>query len=420
MDLRRRRHAGAALRTPVMMGGRGSRILPQNLIAEAGTGIEDFEDDSAFALSGAGTAVADNTTQYKNGTQSVKVTTPTGTTIGRISRVLASPFYWDTNKHVRLWFYCHDTNMQGLSIQLGQGGDVTNSWSASLYHNHQTRPGWVLAHVPYSAFSPTGSPNIANPINFVRINVTASAGNVSEMSFDELRVNVRTQPAVFLSFDDNATTQYTEAFAYLKPRKIKATCYIRTNSIDVSGMTLAQITEMFNNGWDMANHTDDHTTLTGLSQAAAQAHIAAGKAALDGWGFSATSDHFATPGGAFDGTVRAACAAEGVVTHRSVQFWRYPVLPIDDNYYIGPARGNGMGNSYTVANFKSDIEAAYLAGEVYGLYGHSIATPESSTTISPDNFKEIINYIVSKNMPILTLSQLKALESGSIVIPGQG
>lgn len=74
--------------------------------------------------------------------------------------------------------------------------------------------------------------------------------------------HVVARPKIVLSFDDHWDTDYTEAYPRLTAAGMKAS--FGSNGGTVGGtnkVTLAQLTTMYRAGWDIINHTWDHTAI---------------------------------------------------------------------------------------------------------------------------------------------------------------
>jgi peptidoglycan/xylan/chitin deacetylase (PgdA/CDA1 family) len=92
--------------------------------------------------------------------------------------------------------------------------------------------------------------------------VAISAPNPASMYLYGLWGDVSARPKVLLSFDDGNATVYTRAFPVMSAAGMAGTLYLNGNRIDTAGgLSLSQVQEMYASGWDVANHTIDHTPL---------------------------------------------------------------------------------------------------------------------------------------------------------------
>lgn len=105
---------------------------------------------------------------------------------------------------------------------------------------------------------------------------------------------------VILTFDDGWSSQY-QAFKQVKG--LKGTLYINSALIGQEDrLTLANLREMYNKGWDIANHTVSHKNLTQLSKKEAREEIVECSNWIAGQGFFRNSGykHFAYPEGSYN------------------------------------------------------------------------------------------------------------------------
>jgi peptidoglycan/xylan/chitin deacetylase (PgdA/CDA1 family) len=105
---------------------------------------------------------------------------------------------------------------------------------------------------------------------------------------------------VTIGFDDGTLDQF-DTLPVLQAHGMSATFFINTGPIlagDAAHMTVAQLTDLYNAGNDIAGHTVDHANIQPLSTADARAEVCTDRNTLLGWGFQPTS--FAYPFGSYD------------------------------------------------------------------------------------------------------------------------
>jgi hypothetical protein len=400
---------------PVVMGRAiPAETLPWNMLSNAGAIVEDFESLTGFAASGTGASIALDAANYKTGTKSIQLTTGSGV-LGRISRTGVS---WDLSTwgdDIRLWFYVADAatiTAGGIQIVLATDGTLTKNFNVYIY----AHAGWNLVNLRKVDFTVTGGMTWTDTVTLMRLNVTPVAGQVGVISFDSLTAAVVQRPALMITFDDADPTVYTQAFAYMKPHKIPGTFYVITNNIDdVGTITSAQLVEMDAAGWIIGNHTDDHSTLSGLDQATQQGHLSAAKTALEGLGLTRGEYHAAYPGGSYDANTSPAMLAESMLTGRTVGAARYPVLPQDDFYKI--QLGKQFGNTLTLAAAKTWLDGVVSRCEVGIALFHQIITPASNASQWPiADFQAFIDYVVAQHIPCITMADFYALNSGPVTV----
>jgi len=428
-------------------------ILPQNLIAASGTLWEDFESTGDWTPE-AGT-VAANTIQFMNGTQSVKLISYAGATANMTKKV-----DWDLSgdwQQLRFWMYLHNTSLSDYasptSIMIKLYTTPFSSWFQAWWPQLCIRhSGWNLFTVPKNYFKVGGgSPRWEYPIERLRFEVRAAPGKVAAVSFDVFEVGYLCVPAVMMRFDDGYSSQYAEAFTYMKTRNICGTLYQRGDWIDkgdrISSTNLREMqvggqkpwspSKRINRGgiiswfekrerrkhsdWTIGNHTRAHSVLSELSEPDQEAAIANGKADLDAFGLPG-GKYVAYPEGRWNNDTRIAMYNLGMLTGASVQHTTaqaetpYPpiVLPSSDLFNIG---GTPIDASVSLESAKGYIDEAIAAGTIISPIFHSIG--ENSLDWSLDDFQALIDYIVSKNSQLvsITIDDLYKLTLGPVSVP---
>jgi PKD repeat protein len=140
-------------------------------------------------------------------------------------------------------------------------------------------------------------------------------------------------PAV-ITFDDGDESAYTIAYPIMKQYGLVGTVYVVPAWIGTPGyLTLAQLTEMHNAGWTIADHTWDHTWLQGLTNAQITNKIQQAINWFNSNGFSDGAYQLAYPYGAYDNTVLQVCKQLGIKTARTTN--EGYVLPNGVDDYLG-------------------------------------------------------------------------------------
>jgi peptidoglycan/xylan/chitin deacetylase (PgdA/CDA1 family) len=81
-------------------------------------------------------------------------------------------------------------------------------------------------------------------------------------------------PRVIITFDDGGESDYNLAYPIMSLNLQKGVSFINSTNIGTAGkMTLSQLTEMKNFGWDISNHGAEHLDLTTLSETDMNADI---------------------------------------------------------------------------------------------------------------------------------------------------
>lgn len=221
-------------------------------------------------------------------------------------------------------------------------------------------------------------------------------------------------PAICIQFDDSLASHYTEAFAYMNPLGMKASCYII--SPPFQALTDAQMIEMDAAGWDMGNHTTSPVQLDTLSLEDQTTALSSQKTLLDGLGLTRASSHVTYPSGAYNADTLTAMANLGMLTGKIVvtqsrekMYYHAANLFLWSLYSYLPTMSDDFFIDY--------LQAAQKSNQVACIIFHGIV--ESGATgvqCNRANFRAIIDWIHASGMPVLTVSQLYALTLGNIEV----
>jgi peptidoglycan/xylan/chitin deacetylase (PgdA/CDA1 family) len=220
---------------------------------------------------------------------------------------------------------------------------------------------------------------------------------------------IYSRPKCVISFDDGWSTQYTEGFAYMKPRGLKATMYIVSSYVgQASRVTTAQLQEMYDAGWDIANHTTTHTDLSTLTQAQVESELFTCQAFIinNGWSRYSSPKHVAYPFGGYSTASLTAMSTQGMLTGRTTSN-RIQANQIDNPYLLARQYHD---YTFSAATYKGWVDTAIATGGCLHLNYHKIvadATGAADTEVEQTQFRDIMNYILSKKeqIDVVTFSE---------------
>jgi peptidoglycan/xylan/chitin deacetylase (PgdA/CDA1 family) len=391
---------------PLIING-FSNTLPKNLLTNPGTLYEDFETLSDWTT--ANGTVSPNTSEFKTGTQSIKLTTNAGTTA-----TMTKELNWTLGEfgQMRLWMWLHNpvlTDYVSIELWLSNDAGFANTfrvWTGVNIEapNNTIRAGeWISFNFPCSYFKVlSGVPSWDNPIVRVLLKVQAAATKVVEVSFDSLTFGIRGIPALMLSFDDGTSEQYNNCFLYMKPRGIRGTLWADTGTIDhTGGIIHQQLQEMDAAGWCIGNHANSSTDLSTLSEAQQETAILSCHDTLSGWGLHRGAHYLAFPSGGFNNDTYTAMTNLGMLIGRTTQVndaitstpFRVNLIP-DTNLYR--LRSSTVKTTYmSLAQAESVIDSAISSGSVLALHQNQVGSGVDSAWSTAD-FQTLIDYIAAK------------------------
>ncbi|MBE3140926.1 MAG: polysaccharide deacetylase family protein [Thermoplasmata archaeon] len=376
-------------------------------ITQIGTLFEDFETVGDWTVAG-GTAAAESTI-IKTGTKSIKVTTNTAALTNMtktISQVIPLG-------RIGLWVNIVDVTKitavaeTGFWIYFSSTTNFSKFYVATVtaanVHN-----GWNFVSFQRTDFTTTTSESWDNTMVRFRISVSPATDQIATVYYDSLYYGIITKPKVIINFDDGYATVFNIAYPYMENYGFKGTNYIISTLIDSSGkMTLENLTTLYNNGWDISNHTATHPDLTTLTEAEQEAEIQTCNDYLVTNGFvrNSMNKHFATPGGQSDSNTLLALAAQGVKTSREGFGSNVDIYEIPFPYDIPSL---SIYNTTSLATAEGYIDTVIASGGMIILLFHTLVeTPSVSTQWGIADFEDLMDYLNTKKsqVDVVTMSE---------------
>ncbi len=209
---------------------------------------------------------------------------------------------------------------------------------------------------------------------------------------------------VTFSFDDSWEAAYLNALPVLETAGFKATFYLTTNFIEQGFalfLTPARTLDIARRGHEIAGHTLSHPDLTSLSVAAARTELEASRAYLY-FLTGAPVNAFAYPFGAVNATVKQLVRESGYTSARGVRGGQLNV-PTSDPFDLF---SDCLGTSTTLASVRARVDAAKANKQWYIMCLHDVLPfGGDNLTLTPLRFQEIVSYIRSTGVRVVTVEQ---------------
>lgn len=387
-----------------------NRMLPQYLASALPSTWEGFES-AADWTPGAGATVTNDAVNVKQGTQSLNLA-GNGTNIymqRTVSWNIPAGCKWGF-----FWIYVADaTKLTSVILYLSTRADL-------LYYLQSPSitglvNGWNFVRSDLSAWGVVGPISMTNTMIAFRVRISTSAD--TNISVDDLQLGLVTQPAVVLTFDDGWDSSYLQGFTYANPRGVRANEYTISSTIDsASHVTTAQLQEMVRGGWDIANHSSDADDFTTLTQGEIETNLSTCAAALAAIGIGDSRLHVAYPSGGYDADTFAAMAAQGMLTGRTTVANVFTIWEIEQNskWYELPIYNLNATNNINAAI--TQVDSAITRGAVLIFLLHKLEPLADAMSWPISSWRTLIHYLVSRNVPTLTITELYALRSGPISV----
>jgi peptidoglycan/xylan/chitin deacetylase (PgdA/CDA1 family) len=211
---------------------------------------------------------------------------------------------------------------------------------------------------------------------------------------------------VTIGFDDGTLDQFA-TLGVLQAHEMNATFFINSGPIlakDPDHMSMAQLTELFNAGNEIAGHTVDHANIQPLSTADARAEVCTDRNTLLGWGFEPTS--FAYPFGSFDAAsevvvqdcgYNSARTVAGVSIHVAKDKLGETVPPVDPYATRTPPNPKKATKLSTmeqyVLNAEAGVEASGQTLWVQFVFHRFCPAHCGAYTVQPDKFTALLDFL---------------------------
>lgn len=219
---------------------------------------------------------------------------------------------------------------------------------------------------------------------------------------------------VSIVFDDNHPSIYTEGFARMQPLGLLGVNACITGTVGNTGLyTLAQITEMYNAGWDIVNHTRNHIQMTTQIDSDIIADVSAGRTYLLAQGFTRSANILIAPSNETNEYI-----LNLISPYATMATWRIDNGKDTNNevpFDLMRVRRRGVANN-PPSVIKDWIDEAILNDQHLHLNFHKITTAGTALDYPPTDFQTVIEYIAAKQargeLEVLTMSQLYNRFSG--------
>lgn len=208
---------------------------------------------------------------------------------------------------------------------------------------------------------------------------------------------------ISLRFDDGWDSQYTVAYPKLESAGLTGTFYIITRQLlddDFSGfMSIAEVKDLYAHGEEIGDHTQTHPHLPQLTRAQQYKEIVGAKNDLISWGIDPVLS-FAYPYGEYNNATVSIIKNNGFTNAAATLD---NDVPVTQNPYT--INGYSVQDTDSLASLEAMVDHAMASKDWLVLGFHRIDMSGDQYSITPDNFNALIDYIVSKHVPVVPVSQ---------------
>lgn len=291
------------------------------------------------------------------------------------------------------WVKVEDANLTSLAVYLYAGRpygaprfSVANAVSGVIVGR------WHRVILPMAALTRTNGAADRHARDIRSIQLAPLVSGAADFQVADFRIHQqRLPPGVVWQFDDARVDTYTTAFPILRDSGHAASISTPGGLVGNAGkMTLTQLQEVRDVGWEIVAHGYNHVDLTGLSLTDLRAELRNSRDWLSDNGFASGAGYHALPFSAFNATVLREVQRYFAV-NRSAGDLTASMPGVSDP---GRLLFKNVTNSETVTTVKGWLDKAATGAGVATLLFHSIedTVSDASSQFQTDKFREVVEY----------------------------
>lgn len=221
---------------------------------------------------------------------------------------------------------------------------------------------------------------------------------------------------ILFTLDDGWLDNYDYALPVFQAYGFPATVYVNSDMVDKNNpnfMTIAQLQVLYDNGWDLANHTASHHEIGMYNDEAHLEELRADYLKCKDWlidqGFPRGAGHAAYPSGRYTKELIRVLQGIGMETGRTTTsgLQSTPVSGQDD-YFTLPMKA--VSSNYPLTSCYNAIDQAVDDGSTVIFMLHRVLPEQASLTTTVDDLDELLAYVKTNYTDyglaeVLTISQ---------------
>jgi peptidoglycan/xylan/chitin deacetylase (PgdA/CDA1 family) len=382
-------------------------VQVKELIQNPGTSISNFDSLVGWTVSGTGASQVLDTVNKIEGTASISLTTnyPGGYIVRAFSQDIT------TADVISFWIKVDYQSFARIIVDFSSTSSFTKYMRKTVGYA-ETNPGWTHLVIDPTTFTSVNG-EIWSGLKYVRFYLTplASVGKTT-VCLDDLTYDLQAKAKAVITFDDGYTSDYLLAKPIMDANNQRGVSFVIPSRVGASSsyMSISQLKEMYNSGWDISDHTLTHTAsyLTHLSAAQLDSEVNGGYNWLVANGFSRSAMFLAYPFGyGYDNATVVNKVKENHLFARTTKTGTYQALlspSVSDPWYA--LRGVEVMNTDTPESVKAKIDQTINQRGLIVIMFHHITTGTETNAYyySTTNFKAISDYLALKSGDIDTVT----------------
>lgn len=360
--------------------------------------VEKFDTLGDWTASGSGSgALSIDPTVKTDQTSSVKlVTSGVGSSNEYGTKTISRSFANDVAMFVDL--YIPDlATILAPTVYLSADGTFTNYFSYSI-NTGTLHTGYNRVPLPRASWSAHGTVAWTDTMVRLRVRCDAATDTVGTLHYCQFVAGRYGRPKFVFRFDDIRDTQYTTAYPIMRAYGFRGSCFVIADKIGASGgyMTLAQMQELHDAGWDMCNHTKTHTDLSTQTLAQQHEEMKLCSDTLKNNGFTRRNEHLhmVWPFGGNDANTQQAMLDTGIISGGSIKSPLSTPYPILEPHFLTI---DNIAQTVTLANALARVDRVIADGAQSCFLFHIItASAVASTEWPTADFQSLCDYVSRK------------------------
>lgn len=377
-------------------GSTGSAV--QNYITTAPVVATNLGTISGTTVAGTGaTYVADTLTidgvatgKFTLGSSSPGSVLRTDGVIGSDGQVCLSVYIPDYSKITQ------------ISIKIGDAG-FANSFVYAYAVSSNTNNQYNGVHRIYadkSKFSVLSGSPVWGTTNLTRImaEVAGVTDGTGIVYIGQCMKSGQSQANIIWTWDDGYYEMYSTAYQYAKAKNFPMTCFVIGGAgygSNTDKLTIAQMQEMYDGGWDIANHAYTHSPQSTLGDTAYVADKEKMAAWLAARGFTRRGMNYchAYVDGVYAATTAALMEQAGFLVCRTIAASRHmPTWAGVANLMVLDG-GMQLNNTLSLAQAQAKVDAAIQNGGSLVIAGHRLQGSAGSIHWATSDFEDLVDYV---------------------------
>lgn len=273
--------------------------LSNPFVTSDGVVIEDFEDLSGWALQSANTTQTTDLVNFTQGTQGLRFNIANNNAPFTDKSGLNYDFSNTVSIRIDVWL--DTTSIANFYIYLFN--DATKYFTGQFVEGKPGVYGWHRYVAVQSDFTASGGMTWSDTVSKIRLKPTIF-GTSGTVTMDNLCVNYDAKPVIIFRFDDGYQGQHDTAAVIMAANSQKGNVMVVPAWVGTgTKIDTDSLTNLYNAGWDICNHSYDHPNDLTLIGTAIDTELSWGQTWLTDNGFNRGYKFFSYPGGNFNDTV---------------------------------------------------------------------------------------------------------------------